>query len=681
MGRAFNRAQRIALFSLAGGRCRECGKQIDDEFHADHVIPWSKEGATDVMNGRALCPTCNLKKGNKIMLSGVLQKIQIELRSWQERGKRSVLELFSRDQSSVLVSATMAAGKTSLGVAIAAELLKGNVRRVIVVTTSRNLQKSWIEWADKFGIDLLRTFDPKKGIPPDCHGVVITYARLCTYYQEQMTSFSEYLKGYATEAQTLVILDEPHHLSKSDESGWGENAKTAFEFARYRLLLTGTPWRSDRTAIPFVDYDDIPDVGKVVHTDFNYSYTDGLVDKIVRRVNFPLIDSATSFSRNKRVYSSEMLENVPKYLESDAVRTALDPEVSEWLPTAMREAHEELVEMRKADPRAAGLLVVSDTRDMDNIVAMVRTQTGCEPVVVHSNLTSTLSTETDTDKLIDDFRKSDAPWIIAVQMISEGVDIPRLRVGVYGTNIRTRLGFRQFVGRFLRVIGSRFYDYASVYVLRTGHMIEYVREFELEVYEALRKEADECICACGCYNGPNCRCGCQKEESIAGCNCGKRGPGDDSDFLPLSGSGDKRETVQSGLFYAEFEMEEAKELKKNIGRYQDWSLTDIAEVSRIHRTRTNNQTTSTAQPRPAQHTQTKERRREIQMNRLALAVRQAVLIKVKALKREEPASPRDYSRIHKRVNKMVGADSSHSMTEEQLTQATALVVERFEDLW
>jgi superfamily II DNA or RNA helicase len=681
MGRVFNRAQRVALLCLAGGRCRECGKEIEDEFHADHVIPWSKEGATDVMNGRAVCPTCNLKKGSKIMVAEAFQKIQVELRNWQERGKRSVLELFSRDKSTALVAATMAAGKTSLGVAIAAELLQGNVRRVIVVTTSRNLQKSWIEWADRFGIDLLRTFDPKKGIPSDCHGVVITYARLCTYYQEQMTSFSEYLKGYATEAQTLVILDEPHHLSKSDEAGWGDNAKRAFEFARYRLLLTGTPWRSDRTAIPFVTYEDVAGIGEVVHADFNYSYTDGLVDKIVRRVNFPLIDSATSFSRNKRVYSSEMLEQVPKYLESDAVRTALDPEVSEWLPTAMREAHDELLEMRKTDPRAAGLLVVSDTKDMDNIVAMVRTQTGCEPVVVHSNLERVDLERVDTDKLIDKFRLSDAPWIIAVQMISEGVDIPRLRVGVYGTNIRTRLAFRQFVGRFLRVIGDRYYDYASVYVLRTGHMIEYVKEFESEVYEALRKEADECICACGCYNGPKCRCGCQKEEAIAGCNCGKGEGGDDSVFFALSGSGDRRETVQSGLFYPEYEMEEAKELKKNVPRYADWSLTDIAEVSRIHRGLTNNQATTTTQPRPAQQTQTKERRREIQINRLALKVRQAVLIKVKAIEREEPASGRDYSRIHKRVNKMVGADSSHSMTEEQLKQATTLVVEHFEDLW
>jgi superfamily II DNA or RNA helicase len=35
-------------------------------------------------------------------------------------------------------------------------------------------------------------------------------------------------------------------------------------------------------------------------------------------------------------------------------------------------------------------------------------------------------------------------------MVSEGVDIPRLRVGVYATAARTELFFRQVVGRFIR---------------------------------------------------------------------------------------------------------------------------------------------------------------------------------------------------------------------------------------
>jgi hypothetical protein len=48
------------------------------------------------------------------------------------------------------------------------------------------------------------------------------------------------------------------------------------------------------------------------------------------------------------------------------------------------------------------------------------------------------------------FAAASDPWIVAVRMVSEGVDIPRLRVGVYATTTTTELFFRQAVGRFVR---------------------------------------------------------------------------------------------------------------------------------------------------------------------------------------------------------------------------------------
>ena len=53
------------------------------------------------------------------------------------------------------------------------------------------------------------------------------------------------------------------------------------------------------------------------------------------------------------------------------------------------------------------------------------------------------------------FTRSRDPWIVAVNMVSEGVDIPRLRVGVYATAAKTPLVFRQIVGRFVRTIPGR----------------------------------------------------------------------------------------------------------------------------------------------------------------------------------------------------------------------------------
>jgi hypothetical protein len=61
-----------------------------------------------------------------------------------------------------------------------------------------------------------------------------------------------------------------------------------------------------------------------------------------------------------------------------------------------------------------------------------------------------VSDDPDASKKIAAFASSTRPWLVAVRMVSEGVDIPRLRVGVYASTVVTELFFRQAVGRFVR---------------------------------------------------------------------------------------------------------------------------------------------------------------------------------------------------------------------------------------
>jgi 5-methylcytosine-specific restriction endonuclease McrA len=65
MNRLFSKRQRRILAWVAGGTCASCGVKLKDNFHADHVVPFSKGGATTTQNGQALCPSCNLQKGAK----------------------------------------------------------------------------------------------------------------------------------------------------------------------------------------------------------------------------------------------------------------------------------------------------------------------------------------------------------------------------------------------------------------------------------------------------------------------------------------------------------------------------------------------------------------------------------------------------------------------------------------
>ncbi|MBN0459280.1 diguanylate cyclase, partial [Pseudomonas aeruginosa] len=60
----------------------------------------------------------------------------------------------------------------------------------------------------------------------------------------------------------------------------------------------------------------------------------------------------------------------------------------------------------------------------------------------------------DAQQVINAFRSNTCRWIVAVGMISEGTDIPRLQVCCYLSRIRTELHYRQVLGRVLRRTGE-----------------------------------------------------------------------------------------------------------------------------------------------------------------------------------------------------------------------------------
>lgn len=65
MRRRFNKRERNAMYLAASGNCEECSRELELGWHGDHVQAYAKDGVTDVSNGQALCPDCNLKKGKK----------------------------------------------------------------------------------------------------------------------------------------------------------------------------------------------------------------------------------------------------------------------------------------------------------------------------------------------------------------------------------------------------------------------------------------------------------------------------------------------------------------------------------------------------------------------------------------------------------------------------------------
>ena len=68
--REFTHVQKLTIFRRDKGICQlglKCNKEklSWDNWHCDHILPWSKGGKTTVKNGQVSCPDCNFANNNK----------------------------------------------------------------------------------------------------------------------------------------------------------------------------------------------------------------------------------------------------------------------------------------------------------------------------------------------------------------------------------------------------------------------------------------------------------------------------------------------------------------------------------------------------------------------------------------------------------------------------------------
>ena len=392
------------------------------------------------------------------------------LRAWQKAAYREYFRLLRRD---FLLVATPGAGKTAVALTVAAELLaRREIRSVTVVTPTEHLKHQWAQAAYRVGIALDPSYRNGQGAASaDYAGVVVTYAQVAAHpaLHRQRTQ----------NRRTMVIFDEIHHVG--DALSWGEAAREAFEPARRRLGLTGTPFRSDANPIPFVTYTEDADGGQRSRSDYVYGYGPALEDGVVRPVIF-LAYSGEMRWRSRA--GDEVTGTLGTPMTPDqmayAWRTALDPD-GEWVARVLEAADRRLTEVRRAMPDAGGLVIAGDHADARAYAGLLRKVTGTRPVVV-------LSDDPAASKKIGAFAASDDRWMVAVRMVSEGVDIPRLAVGVYATSVSTALFFAQAVGRFVRVRSRG--ETASVFLPSVPQLLGYAAELEAERDHVLVRRAD-----------------------------------------------------------------------------------------------------------------------------------------------------------------------------------------------
>ncbi|MDO5075674.1 DEAD/DEAH box helicase [Corynebacterium sp.] len=353
------------------------------------------------------------------------------LRAWQ---RAALTKYLMNKPQDFLAVATPGAGKTTFALRVATELKSNRtVDRIIVVVPTEHLKVQWSQAAARVGLALDPAFSNSGVINPEFDGVVVTYAQVAMHPYKH--------HAVATNKRSLVILDEIHH--GGDAKSWGDGIREAYNGAERRLALTGTPFRSDDSAIPFVRYEDDGEGYLKSKADHTYGYADALKDGVVRPVVFLAYSGEARWRTSAgEEYAARLGEPLNAEQTARAWKTALDPK-GEWIPAVLQAAHTRLQQLRQHMPDAGGLVIATD-KTTARAYARILEGLSATPVAV------ILSDEPGASERIEEFSNSTDEWMVAVRMVSEGVDVPRLAVGVYATSASTPLFFAQAIGRFVR---------------------------------------------------------------------------------------------------------------------------------------------------------------------------------------------------------------------------------------
>lgn len=394
---------------------------------------------------------------------------EIKLRPWQQEAFGAYRDCILRGENTLLIEATPGAGKTTAALVLAMhQMRKRGASRIGIVVPTAHLKVQWARAAANMDLHLDSSFSNGKGIlSGDYDGFVVTYQQVA-----QKPGLFRKLTPNA-----CIILDEVHHAG--DGLSWGDGLRAAFHEARFMICLSGTPFRSDNSPIPFVSYDEqgfgLPD--------YSYSYSRAVEEGVCRPTAFFTYGGEVAWRDASGDAAALFTDELDGMGQSRRLRAALDAD-SGWIQPMLQDAHTMLMNTRREHPDAGALLVAADQTSARKLAKLLTAITKIPPVVV-------LSEEAEAARKLKRFRDSSEPWLVACNMVSEGVDIPRLRVGVYATTVRTKMYFRQFLGRIVRRIPTlTTLQVAYCYLPADPTLTRLAEEIENEIRHCIRPKGE-----------------------------------------------------------------------------------------------------------------------------------------------------------------------------------------------
>jgi superfamily II DNA or RNA helicase len=407
------------------------------------------------------------------------------LRPWQSEALAKALKWLveTATDKHFLINAAPGAGKTIAACTIAKSLIDmGQIDRVIVIAPRVEVVKQWsIDFraiADRFmgkvtgGDDQIET------------DVCATWAAV--------QSLQDAFQAVCQSSRVLIICDEHHHAAV--KAAWGDGAASAFADAKYVIVLTGTPIRSDGKKSVWMAYDD---AGRIDHPEegtYTLSYGEAVDLDYCRPATFHRHEGHFTVDlddgESVRVSGANPASLTPTLKRIPGLQRALNfyrlactpqyetdgttPRMSGYQGTMVEWATSKLNDLRYRMPNAGGLVIAPSIEVAEYMVDLIELMEGERPSIVHSQMGN-------VDGKIESFRHTDKKWLVSVAMISEGVDIKRLRVLIYLPHALTELAFRQAVGRVVRS-GGQDDDTRAYVIMPSFDVLEaFARRIEAEM--------------------------------------------------------------------------------------------------------------------------------------------------------------------------------------------------------
>nr|WP_315468620.1 DEAD/DEAH box helicase family protein [uncultured Undibacterium sp.] len=381
----------------------------------------------------------------------------MRLRQWQAECISKATQKFDTTDNHFLCLATPGAGKTLMASALATVLLRENKIDLILCFSPS------VVVAEDFG----RALAAQTSMRMD--GLLGSRGRSLTY--QAMLHLDSSFWSLFDSHRIFVIFDEIHHCASdgiATANSWGQKIIENIQGrAAYTLALTGTPWRSDQIPIALARYSH---TGKI-HCDYTYGLSQAVSDNVCRIPKITLIDNDRIIVR--RDNETSRYTSFEHLLKDSGCSYQQLVEDEELIFYFLVQASKKLDSIRKKFPNAGGLVVATSVGHANKIAKIMKDR-------FDENAYVATYREEDPLNIISTFKDNSEKWIISVGMISEGTNIPRLRVCCHLTRVKTELHFRQVLGRILRS-ENEINSEAFLYIPAEPLLIEYATRIADEI--------------------------------------------------------------------------------------------------------------------------------------------------------------------------------------------------------